>query len=362
VLTSTRLFAQQEIPDTMAFSQIRDAELKNSHIPEIAFYLTDVSGPRLTGSPGFKRAADWALSTMKKWGLTNTVLEPWGEFGKNWELKDFSIIMKAPYAQPVLAFPDPWSANTKGVEQAQVILLTSDQLLDTVYISKHLGEFKGKIILAIDNAPAVSKNADQNFRPLATRLTDTELSQLQDTYMALRSDVQQIISYLHDLNRAQLLLKKAGVVALIRSEHDDKNGVVFNTTYTGFKPHSPEIMPKATMAFEDGQKIKRLIESGHPVEIAIQISATVSSEDNNGYNVIAEIPGTDPALKSQVVMLGAHLDSWAGATGATDNVAGCAVMMEAVRLLDSLGLKPKRTIRIALWGGEEEGVYGPIIM
>lgn len=358
---STNLFAQQEAPDTAVFNKIRKAELKNSHIPYLAHYLTDVSGPRLTGSPSFKRAANWAAWTMKSWGLVNAKLESWGEFGKNWELQDFSLILKVPYTQPISAFPDAWSANTKGLEQARVILLTKAQATDTVYLSQHIDDYKGKIILATDEPPAASVNGSENFAPSATRFTDLELSQIDDTDMLPNSLLQQIISTEKESSSAQRLLKKAGAIALIRSQYIDMNGTIHSSTlrnnYRAFSLNAPDL-PSATISFEDAQRIKRLIKSGHPVEVALNINAKLSTDDNKGYNVIAEIPGTDPALKSEIVMLGAHLDSWTLATGATDNAAGCAVVMEAVRLLDSLGLKPKRTIRIALWGGEEQCTYG----
>jgi carboxypeptidase Q len=361
MLMSTNLFAQQEAPDTAVFNRIRNAELTSSQIPYLAHYLSDVAGPRLTGSPGFKRAGNWTVDVLKKWGLVNAKLESWGEFGKNWELQDFHLILKIPYTQPILAFPDPWSANTNGLQQARVVALTRAQVVDTAYLRQHINDYKGKIILAVDEAPAESVNKAEGPALLIKRFTDTELSNLDDVDMLPESLIQKVISSAKQSNDAQLLLKKAGAIALIRSHYSNRNGSVISSsltnTYRAFSYNAPEL-PGATMAFEDAQKIKRLIRSGHPVEIALNIKARLAVDDNKGYNVIAEIPGTDPALKSQVVMLGGHLDSWSFSTGASDNVAGCVVALEAVRLLDSLGLKPKRTIRIALWGGEEEGLYG----
>jgi hypothetical protein len=355
MLSSTSLFAQQEVVDTAVFNKIRNAELKDSHIPYIAHYLTDVSGPRLTGSPGFKRAADWAVAEMKKWGLVNATLEPWGQFGKNWELLDFSIIMKAPYVQPIMAYPDPWSASTNGLQQAPVVLLTPAQSRDTTYLSQHLDDLKGKFIL-VTGGPI---NTIDNFKPSATRLTDAELADMKDTYMVSHDMIAQYVTgAFKTLNRVSVLLKKSGALAIISTGGKNIDGTVFVQGRGGYKLTNPESLPAVSMALEDGQKIKRLIESGHPVEIALNINGRTSTEDTKGYNVVAEIPGTDPKLKSQLVMLGGHLDSWQAATGATDNAAGCIVALEAVRLLDSLGLKPKRTIRIALWGGEEQGVYG----
>jgi carboxypeptidase Q len=353
LLSSAGAFAQA--PDTAIFGRIRRAELSSSQIPQIAHYLTDVAGARLTASPGYKRAATWAIETMTKWGLTNAKMEPWGDFGKQWELQDFSIIMKTPYVQPVMAYPNPWSASTNGVQQGQVTVITPAQAMDTTYITQHVNDFKGKFILIAGNG---GQSKDVNFKPLAERLTDDELANLKDNYMVTRAQMAQYAVYFKTISRVDVLLKKSGALGLIGGSSKNNNGTVFVQGFAEHKLNAPDAIPGLSMAYEDGQKIKRLIQSGHPVELAINIKARTYTDDIKGYNVVAEIPGTDPKLKSQLVMLGGHLDSWTAATGATDNAAGCIVMMEVVRLLDSLGLKPKRTIRIALWDGEEEGIYG----
>ncbi|MBL4677838.1 MAG: hypothetical protein JKY70_16790 [Mucilaginibacter sp.] len=164
LLASTVSLAQS--PDTAVFGRIRRAEMSSSQIPQIAHQLTDVAGPRLTGSPGFKRAATWAVETMKKWGLANAAMEPWGEFGKQWDLQDFSIIMKAPYIQPVMAYPNPWSPSTNGLQQGQVTIISPQQAMDTTYIAQHLADFKGKFIL-IAGSSGQTKNANLNLWPRA---------------------------------------------------------------------------------------------------------------------------------------------------------------------------------------------------
>ncbi|MFD0767240.1 M20/M25/M40 family metallo-hydrolase [Mucilaginibacter lutimaris] len=353
LLGSVPAFAQS--PDTAVFGRIRHAEMNSSQIPKIAHYLTDVSGPRLTGSPGYKRAANWAAETMTKWGLANAKLEPWGDFGKQWELQDFSIIMKTPYVQPVMAYPTPWSASTNGVQQGEVTIITPAQAMDTTYIAQHLGDFKNKFILI---AGSSGQSKDNNFKPLANRLTDEELANMKDMYMVTADQMNQAKGYYKIINRVDVLLKSSGALALISGSARNNNGTVFVQGYSEFKLNAPAAIPGVSMAYEDGQKIKRLVQSGQKVELALNIKAKTYTDDIKGYNVVGEIPGTDPKLKSQLVMLGGHLDSWQSATGATDNAAGCIVMMEAMRLIDSLGLKPKRTIRIALWDGEEQGIYG----
>lgn len=346
--------AQQERVDTTAFSRIRKAEMSGSHIPELAHYLTDVSGARLTNSPGYKRASMWAVETMKKWGLVNAKLEPWGEFGKQWEINEFSISVKTPITQSVIAYPLPWTANTNGTQQGKVTLLTPPQAMDTVYLAAHLADFNGKFIL-VTGGPVVSTS---NFQPSANRLSDSTLAHMSDTYMATRAQMEQFLPNFKIFDQVDRLLKKSGALGIISTVRNNINGVVAVQAENGFRLNSPESIPKVAMSLDDAQKIKRLIQSGHEVEIALKVKGTFSTEDTKGYNVVAEIPGTDPKLKSEIVMLGGHLDSWQAATGATDNAAGCVVMMEAVRLLDSLNLKPKRTIRIALWGGEEQALYG----
>ncbi|MBD1387795.1 M20/M25/M40 family metallo-hydrolase, partial [Mucilaginibacter rigui] len=279
----------------------------------------------------------------------------WGDFGKQWDLQEFSIIMKAPYTQPVIAYPNPWSANTNGLQQGQVTVITPAQANDTTYIAAHVNDFKGKFVL-ITGGPFQTKDA--NFTALAKRLTDNELANLKDDYMVTREQIGQYANYVKIDNRVDVLMKSVGALGLIGGSARNNNGTVFVQGLSEHKLNAPEAIPQLSMAYEDAQKIKRLIQSGHPVELAVNIKAHTYTDDIKGYNIVAEIPGTDPKLKSQLVMLGGHLDSWPAATGATDNAAGCIVMMEAVRLLDSLGLQPKRTIRIALWDGEEQGLYG----
>lgn len=348
-------FAQQEHIDEAAFAKIRNAEMTNSHIPEIAHNLTDVSGPRLPGSEGFTHAATWAVETMNKWGLVNAMMEPYGEFGKQWDLQDFSISMKVPYYSPLHAYPEPWCGNTNGTVRGKVILLSSQQFNDTTYLISHGAGLKGKIILiAAKPLPTL-----QDFNPPAKRYTQAELDTIDEQHPVSRADIENAIARLKVRTRIETLLKNSGVLGRISAGvYDNVNGRVLVQSSIGYKLTDHEGIPRVLMAYEDGQRISRLISSGHEVEISLNIQGKFSTADTKGYNVVAEIPGTDPKLKSELVMLGGHLDSWQSSTGATDNAAGCIVVMEAMRLLDSLGLKPKRTIRVALWDGEEQGLYG----
>ncbi len=346
--------AQADQPDTAVFNRIRRAEFSSSQIPHIAHYLTDVAGPRLTNSEGYRHAADWTVATMKKWGLANAKTEPWGEFGKQWDLESFAISMTAPYVTPLRAYPNPWSPNTKGLQKGQVVVISPQQYMDSTYLQQHMPDFKNKFVLLTGKAPQL----DGAFKPTATRLADTALANLKDKYMEKREEVESEIAFMRKLAGLDMTLKKSGALAIIFSGRQSINGNVFVQSSYGYKLTDPETLPQISIALEDAQKIKRLCQSGQRVEIACEVKGRFSTQNTKGYNVIGEIPGTDAKLKSQLVMLGGHLDSWTAATGATDNAAGCIVMLETMRLLDSLGLKPKRTIRLALWDGEEQGLFG----
>jgi len=351
---SESIHAQEEWVDTAAFARIRQAEMSASQVPEIAHYLTDVSGSRLTNSPGFYRAANWAVDQMKKWGLANAGLEPWGEYGRGWDPVYFNISMLKPYPGYILGYPQPWTSNTPGEIRAPVYFVLQNNLRDSAFLQIHRADFKGKIILV----GSVLTAQESDFKPFSTRYTDSELVKIPDLYVVKRQTVEMVLTSGKKIGEGFSALKDAGALAIVTSNGTNRDGTVGVQKGSGYKMNSTVYLPQAVISSEDGFKIKRLIASGHPVDISLNIKGEFNSEDTKGYNVVAEIPGTDPVLKDEIVMLGAHLDSWNAATGATDNAAGCVVMMEAVRLLDSLGLKPKRTIRIALWSGEEQGLLG----
>ncbi len=354
LFSSSAIYAQQENIDTAAFRKIRNAEMSSSQIPVIAHYLTDVAGSRLTNSPGYTRAGKWAIESMKKWGLVKAGFEPWGEYGRGWEQEEFNISMKVPYQGYVVGYPLPWSSNTPGEVRAPVYEVTMFNLMDSAYLEKHKADIKGKIILLTSG----SKKHEDDIKPFAERLTDSALMRMPDSYMMSRQELDGGLKYFGLMDRGRLQLKEFGAVAVMDADGSGRDGTVTVQGFFNYKASRPVFLPEAVLSSEDGFKIERLMASGHPVELAVNIKGKFYTDDTKGYNVVAEIPGTDPKLKAQVVMLGGHLDSWNAATGATDNGAGSIVMLEAVRLLDSLHLQPKRTIRIALWSGEEEGVLG----
>jgi len=353
LLNGATTFAQ-EVPDTVVFNKIKKAELQNSRIPQMAHYLTDVSGPRLTGSPGFEHAAGWVMATMKSWGLSHVAAETWGNFGRPWEIKDFSLFLRLPYPQPLHAYAQPWSANTNGTVRGGVFLITQKEEMDTTFLSRHSAAIQGKFVLIAGD----SVNTADSFKPSATRYNDSDLANLKDMDMIPSAMEDTIRDQIKLSSRIDILLKKYGALGIISTSSGSINGSVSVQWFNGYRVPVSETLPKVNIALEDACRLQRLVTSGQKVALSLNLSGVTSAKDVKGYNVIAEIPGSDPKLKAQIVMLGAHLDSWEAATGATDNGAGCLIMMEAVRLIDSLHLKPKRTIRIALWSGEEQGLLG----
>ena len=360
LIASLSLFAQKEKTDATV-QKIRQEEMNNSKVMDIAFHLTDVSGPRLTVSPGFTRAANYAVQQLKSWGLTNAALDPWGDFGKGWELQRSYIAMNAPYYKSLIGIPKAWSAGTAGLQSAEVMLVSAK---DSVALEAYRGKLGGKIIL-LETAYTYT----QSFLPDAQRYTSDKLKSMADTKpaervpidtAALRRRREQLPPNIRPLSVPALLrimAKNDGAIALLSGSAGSHDGTVF-VGGTGYKTTDPENLLDFALTIEDYMTIVRLLKTGIPVKLEIDVKAKFTTDDTKGYNVIAEIKGTDIKLMDEVVMLGGHLDSWHAGTGATDNAAGCAIMMEAVRLLQTLSIKPRRTIRIALWSGEEQGLFG----
>ena len=350
----------QDKVDSEVMNRIKKEGLENSKVMDIAFQLTDVSGPRLTNSPGYNRAASWAKNELAKWGLSDAKLDPWGEFGKSWELKKSYLAMTAPYYRPLIAFPKTWTKGTGGLKNAEVIVIKAT---DSVSLYQYAGKLKGKILLM-----ERKDSLKHTFKPDATRRTDEDLAKMAgaappppaDTAAARRR------RELGDRNRSQFpfgnrmkeLAMKEGAVGILSTSPRGHDGTLFVQGGGAYDGSSPENFMDIVVAYEDYMSLQRLVNSGVPVKLDADMQTQFDNKDLKGYNVIAEIKGSDPKLKEEIVMLGGHLDSWQGATGATDNAAGCAVMMEAVRIIKALNLKPKRTIRIALWSGEEQGLLG----
>ena len=353
---SFNLIAQDEKIDPAVLQKIRNEGLNNSKVMEIAFYLTEVAGPRLQGSPGYIRASNWAKNKLAGWGLQNAKLEAWGDWGKGWELQRSYLAMTQPYYKPFIAFPKAWTSGTNGLKNAEVSLINAK---DSVELQSFKGKLKNKIVLIQRN-----DTLQQSFIADAKRMTDEDLTKMaaydpknapQRGRGNFGARQQGAISM---TNRIRDMAKEEGAIGLLSASNRGKDGTLFVQGGGAYAPNTPENMLDITIAYEDYMTLQRLLTNNIPVKVEADIKSRFTKDDVKGYNVIAEIPGTDPALKDELVMLGGHLDSWHGAVGATDNAAGCSVMMEAVRILKTLNVQPRRTIRIALWGGEETGLHG----
>jgi carboxypeptidase Q len=351
------IFAQ-EAPDAAAIQKIRDEGLNHSKVMETAFYLTDVAGPRLAGSPGLRRAQNWAVNQLKSWGLENAKLEPWGKFGKGWEVQKNYAAITVPYYHAIIAIPKAWTSGTNGPIKGDVMLIKADTITD---LDQYKGKLAGKIVI-FDTKNKVTRST----KPDLARYTDEELdkmaqatSQPSQRRPADRNTPQFVAMQKARALRAAIsnFLQQENV-GLILSMARGTDGTVFTTNGASYADTAKAAAPELETSGEDYLRILRLVKAGQKVEMEADIKTQFFTDDLQGYDVVAEIPGTDKKLKDQIVMIGGHLDSWHAATGATDNGAGSAVMLEAIRILKATGFKPKRTIRIALWSSEEQGLFG----
>lgn len=348
---ASEVLAQTQAVDLAMMQKIRTEELAHSDIPKIAHELTDLVGPRLTGSPGFDRACTWAIQTMKQWGLDKAEKESWGTFGRGWGTQYVYAALTAPYYQPLIIYPRAWTPGTPGKVSGRVVFI--DQL-DSASIDK-AGDVNGAIVL-------IRSKTDTLTSPMvadATRLNADSLDHMPDTYMLARQLIEFYAVYLKNQNQVKQYLHKKGALALLSMDDKQRDGtIIVDGDLLQATGKYPAVLPEAVLATEDYLRLQRLDAAHQPANMELDLNNKWYGDNAQGYNVVAEIPGTDPTLGSQVVMLGGHLDSWHSGTGATDNGAGCIVMMEVVRLFKTLGIHPRRTIRIALWGGEEEGLLG----
>ncbi len=366
----------------VTIDKIRDEGMNRSQVMQTLSYLTDVIGGRLTNSPNMKRANEWTRDTMTKWGMQNAKLEAWGPFGRGWSLKGFSAQIVEPQVFPVIAYPKAWSPSTKGAVTGEVVFFDAKSEAD---LEKYKGKLNGKIVLV--SSPTREVKAD--FGGMGTRRSDEDLKKMAEwapgTVAAPQRQGQmtdeqraaQQAGMLFNLKRWNFLLQE-GVAVVVDSSSKGSGGTLFvggatvvqdipadMSTFnfrSGMRAYDkasePKMIPQMTMTIEDYNRLVRMIQLGTSPKMTVDIRVQYHDEDLMGYNTIAEIPGTDPALKDEIVMLGGHLDSWHASGGATDNAAGSAVAMEAARIILASGLKPRRTIRVALWSGEEQGLIG----
>ena len=356
-LTGNFIFAQSD-----ATAKIRKEGLDNSKVMELAFQLTDVSGSRLTNSPGFLRAANWAKNELTKMGLANALLEPWGDFGKGWEQTCCYVAMTAPYYTPIVAIPRAWTGSTSGKKMisSDVVLIKAKDSAELV--QKYSGKLKDKIVMVYSKdtlRPSFTADADRftdvQLEKMANSKPDTARRQqgnLSPEQLAARRQQQSLQRQMDGFYKHE----KPALVLSMNGRGND--GTLFVQNGGSYIKDSASYYAWVMLSSDDYLRVQRLVDAGEQVQIEADVKTKFYDTDIKGYNVVAEIPGTDPILKNEIVMLGGHLDSWQGATGATDNAAGCAVMMEVLRIIKATGLQPKRTIRIALWSGEEQGLLG----
>lgn len=350
VLAATIIAPAEEKVDLGAVYRIKDEGLNRSQVMEVLSYLTDVHGPRLTGSTQMRKAREWALKKLKEWGLENVHTEKF-EFGRGWDLKRFSAHMVAPVYSPLIAYPKAWTPGTSGTVRAEVKRADIGSEAD---LEKYRGKLKGLFVLA---QPA--REVEAQFAPPGRRFSDDDLIELSKMPEPGRQG--RFRRQGGPFGNRQLQRKinefyvSEGVAAVIEPGRGD-GGTVFVTGGGERGKDAPPVAPQVVMAVEHYNRILRMLDKTGKVELEIDIQAEFLDQDLNDYNVIAEIPGTDK--KDEIVMLGAHFDSWHTGTGATDNAVGSAVAMEVMRILKATGLRPRRTIRLGLWSGEEQGLLG----
>src|SRR4051812_28633490 len=346
--TAPSAAAGTDDPDLTVVTEIRQEGFRHSQVMDILSDLTDQIGPRLTASPSMKKANDWTREKLVSFGLTNAHLEPWGTFGRGWENEFTSVRMIAPDVSMLYAIPKAWTPGTNGVMKADVILLNVEKPED---LEKYRGKVAGKIVLV--GEPKVVKlheeveserYDDKKIAEIVNYAAGNRYESMRAQLLAARALQRQVTKFLSD--------EKA--LASIDCSRGD-GGTLFVQGTNAYKKEEPLGIPSLVMASEHYGRLARLLSRNVPVQLELNIENKFFDNVEN-FNTIAEIPGTDK--KDEIIMVGGHLDSWHAGTGATDNAAGVAVAMEAVRILKALDLKPRRTIRIGLWGGEEEGLLG----
>jgi len=351
--------------DLTMYARIRAEGLTHGKVMQFGAALADGIGPRLTGSPNMAKANAWTRDTLTAIGLENAHLEDWGEFGMGWQQINTWARMVSPDPEPLWLQAAPWSPATKGPVSGEVLYVP---LADARELDTLKGKLAGKIVLlgAMRPTPDITE-------PLFHRYTEEELKAMTGPQMA-RAGAPNFAALAADRARIAALRARAlkmmadeGVAAIITPTRDGGDGggtgIIFddngaNLTRDAQKPENAVKVPNAVMMIEHYNRLARMVSNHVPVTVEVDIETKFTGDHEHGFDTVAEIPGTDPKLKDQIVMVGGHLDSWISGTGATDNGAGSIVAMEAVRILKALDVKPKRTIRIALWSGEEQGLFG----
>jgi carboxypeptidase Q len=354
------LEAQEKI-DLAVLNRIKAEAFQNSQVMDHLFYLTDVYGPRLTNSPGHRAAAEWTLKRLRQYGLQNVKAEKWGPFGQSWRVNRFSAHLLEPQYQSLIGLPLAWTAGTNGVVAGEPVLAILHSEAD---FEGFKGKLKDKVVLTME-----PKQIAMLTEPLAHRLTDEELRTRETVLDPSRLGIfagrpgapppqtaEQRAAAAAFQKKVNQFLKNEGALVILQYGYSGDGGTVFATGGGSRDPKDPIPPPIVALTPEHYNRIARLVAHHIPVRLEFDIQTEFFTDNTDSFNVIGEIPGK--GKKDELVMLGAHLDSWHGATGATDNATGSAVAIEAVRILEALNLPMSRTVRVALWGGEEQGLLG----
>ena len=349
--------------DLTMYQRIRDEGLSHSHIMEYASALTDGIGPRLTGSPNVKKANEWTRDQFTAMGCSNAHLEDWGEFGMGWRQLNTWVRMSAPDTAVFIAQALPWSPSSHGAVSGSAVWVDAKDEKD---LEKYKGKLAGKIVLF--GSMRDVKPAD---KPLWERRDDAELKKTVEfpVHVGEREQFfQDFIKRLEFREKAGKFFTDEHAAGIVVPSRDGRNnggsgGTIFDDGGSGmgwftYKREHAEALPIVVMAIENYGRVYRLLKANVPVTIEMDVETEFTGDHEHGFDTVAEIPGSDPKLKDEIVMVGGHLDSWASGTGATDNGAGTVVAMEVMRILNTLKVQPRRTIRVALWTGEEQGEFG----
>ncbi len=360
--------------DLATLNAIKREAFQHSQVMETLYYLSEVYGPRVNNSRNHRAAAEWAMQQMKSWGLQNVHLEKWGPFGYGWQIKKFYGALESPAYASLIGFPLAWTPGTEGPVTADAVLAPLHTEAD---FAKYKGKLRGKIVLIFD-----PRELEMHTEPEAHRLTEAEIQartmtpdpsrngfgggggrpgaaaaprpgEFTPSTLSTAAPSGRILR-----NKVNTFLKEEGVAVALTPGYNGDGGTVFASYGGSQDPKDPVGPPMAAITPEQYNRIVRLLQHGEAPKLTFDIQTEYQKDDEMGFNVVGEIPGT--TKKDEVVMVGGHFDSWQGGTGATDNGTGSSVAMEAVRILATLHKPMARTVRVALWGGEEEGLFGSL--
>jgi len=350
--------------DYNMYQQIRIEGLTHSHVMEYASALMDGIGPRLTGSPNLKHANEWTRDQLAAMGCTNAHLEDWGEFGMGWQQLNTWTRMSSPDTAVFITQAAPWSPSSNGTISGQAVWMDVKKEED---LDKYKGKLAGKVVLLGEMREV--KPVD---KPLFERDDEKDLAKIIEHPLVPEQEyfTPELMKSIDLRQKISKFLADEHALAVILPSRDGRNnggsgGTIFVDSSRGlgwfsYQREHIQPVPVVIAAIENYGRVYRLLKANVPVSIEMNVDVKFTGDHEHGFDTIAEIPGTDPKLKDEVVMVGGHLDSWAAATGATDNGAGTVVAMEVMRILNALQVKPRRTIRIGLWTGEEQGLFGSI--